>query len=374
MFAFELGPTITTAALTLAGVVGAVVLLFLLFGLFGARSLVRRELAAYFFSPVAYVVLVVFLLILGYRFYLTLERLTASGPSGTEFPMRFMFDLLPSEGESFTLSRGRQAEMLSGVAFWFIYLLIPPLMTMRLFAEERSSGTLEPLMTAPLREWQVVLSKYVACFGFYLFLWLPTLAYLPVLLGLSVPCIQPENWTMYSLLWLGGMAAVLLALVSLVFRLGTTFRAIALVLLLAGIPCAIVGCWKHYTSESAHVVEMTNLIDGWPVACTYLGLILVGAMLLAIGLLVSSLVRSQLVAALVSVAVSLALLLAGVWRYTLESGSSWGRVLYSFGVPLHISQDFGRGLIDTRHLVLYSSVALFCLFLTIRSLESRRWR
>jgi ABC-2 type transport system permease protein len=374
MFALEFNDTMTTAALTLAGVVGAVVLLLLLFGLFGARSLIRRELAAYFLSPVAYVVLVVFLGILGYRFYLTLERLTASGPSGTEFPMRFMFDLLPSEGESFTLSRSRQAEMLSGVAFWFIYLLIPPLLTMRLFAEERSSGTLEPLMTAPLREWQVVLSKYIACFAFYLFLWLPTLAYLPVLLGLSVPTFHPANWTLYSLLWVGGMAAVALALLSALFRFGTTLRVAGLILFLVGVPCAVVGGWMHFHTEPAHVVEMTNVIDGWPVACTYLGLILVGAMLLAIGLLVSSLVRSQLVAALVSVAVSLALLIAGVWRYTLEGGSTWGQVLYSFGVPLHVSQDFGRGLIDTRHLVLYSSVAVFCLFLTVRSLESRRWR
>jgi len=49
-------------------------------------------------------------------------------------------------------------------------------------------------------------------------------------------------------------------------------------------------------------------------------------------------------------------------------------VLSSFSIPLHFSQDFGRGVVDTRHLVLYSSVALFCLFLTVRSLESRRWR
>ncbi len=119
---------------------------------------------------------------------------------------------------------------------------------------------------------------------------------------------------------------------------------------------------------------MTNVIDGWPVVCTYLGLILVGAMLLAIGLLVSSLVRSQLVAALVSVGLSLALLIAGVVRYTLEGGSTLSQALYSFGVPLHVSQDFGRGVIDTRHLVLYTSVSLFCLFLTVRSLESRRWR
>ena len=40
--------------------------------------------------------------------------------------------------------------------FWLVFLFIPPLLTMRLFAEERSSGTLEMLMTAPLRDWQVV--------------------------------------------------------------------------------------------------------------------------------------------------------------------------------------------------------------------------
>ena len=50
------------------------------------------------------------------------------------------------------------------------------------------------------------------------------------------------------------------------------------------------------------------------------------------------------------------------------------QVLYFFSVPLHFSKDFSRGLVDSRHLVLYASVALFCLFLTVRSLESRRWR
>jgi ABC-type transport system involved in multi-copper enzyme maturation permease subunit len=288
--------------------------------------------------------------------------------------MQFMFNLLSAEGESFTFSRARLPEMLSGIAFWLVYLLIPPLLTMRLFAEERSSGTLEPLMTAPLRDWQVVLSKYVACFAFYLFLWLPTLAYLPVLLGLSVPTAQAA-WTPYSFLFVGGLAAVVVALLSLLPRLGTGFRLLGVLLFVAGVACAAVGGWLHYHKDAANVLDMpAPPIDPWPVVCTYLGLILVGAMLLAIGLLVSSLVRSQLVAALVSVAVSLGLLLAGVWRYSLEGGSTWAQVLYSFGVPLHISQDFGRGLIDTRHLVLYASVALFCLFLTVRSLESRRWR
>ena len=52
---------------------------------------------------------------------------------------------------------------------------------MRLLAEERGTGTLEMLLTAPIRDWQVVFAKFAACFGFYLVLWLPTLVYLPVL-------------------------------------------------------------------------------------------------------------------------------------------------------------------------------------------------
>jgi ABC-type transport system involved in multi-copper enzyme maturation permease subunit len=374
MFGLERNEAITVAALGLAGLVAAVVVLFLFFGLFRARSLVRREFAAYFLSPVAYVVLAVFLMVIGCRFYLTLGQLTETGPRGAEFPMQYMFNLLPGEGESLASNPHRLLELLSGVAFWLVYLLIPPLLTMRLFAEERGSGTLEMLMTAPLRDWQVVLSKYLACFAFYLFLWLPTLAYLPVLLGLSAPTFHPV-WTPWSILMLSGLGAVVLAVLSGLLRLGTTLRVFGVLLFLGGVGCAIAGAWLHYHQDSTHLVEMAPPpIDPWPVACTYLGLILVGAMLLAIGLLVSSLVRSQLVAALVSVALSLGLLIAGVWRHTLEGGGALAQVLYSFGVPLHVAQDFGRGLIDTRHLVLYTSVALFCLFLTVRSLESRRWR
>jgi ABC-2 type transport system permease protein len=59
--------------------------------------------------------------------------------------------------------------------FWFYFLFIFPLITMRLFAEEERSGTLETLLTAPLRTWQVVLSKYLAAMGFFTVLWLPLL-------------------------------------------------------------------------------------------------------------------------------------------------------------------------------------------------------
>src|SRR5262249_15067403 len=175
--------------LILIGLIAGIVILA---GLFKARSLLRKEFAAYFLSPIAYVVLVVFLAVTGYRFYLTLEQLTASGPKGVEYPMQFM---------------------LGDERFWLVFLFIPPLLTMRLFAEERSTGTLEMLMTSPLKDWHVVLSKYVACLAFYVLLWVPTLAYLPVLLDLHIEQADFHPvWTAYTILTLAGLAGVLIGL------------------------------------------------------------------------------------------------------------------------------------------------------------------
>jgi ABC-2 type transport system permease protein len=251
-------------------------------------SLVRRELGAYFISPIAYVVLATFLAVTGYLFYLSLGQLIAGparGPKGTSSPMQLM---------------------VSDVAFWLIYLVIPPLLTMRLFAEERSSGTLEMLLTAPVRDWQIVLSKYVACYLFYVLMWLPTLLYLPVLL----------DW--------------------------------------------------HWREAPA--------VDPWPVVSTYLGLALAGAMFLALGLLVSSLVKSQIISAFLALFVGLVFVVAGVMRPDMDTSGLAYQIVYYFTVPLHFERNFSRGLIDTRNLVFYSTVVLFCLFLTVRSLESRRWR
>jgi ABC-2 type transport system permease protein len=61
--------------------------------------------------------------------------------------------------------------------FWFAFVLIFPLITMRLFAEEFKLGTIEPLMTAPVRDSQVVLAKFLGAVFFYLVLWVPTAIY-----------------------------------------------------------------------------------------------------------------------------------------------------------------------------------------------------
>src|SRR5262249_25472319 len=121
------------------GVVGLLVLgvaIVLLVGLFQARSLFRKEFSAYFVSPVAYVMLVVFLAVLGCRFYLALDQLSQSGPQGIEFPMQYLFSILP---RGIAGSKAWLMELFSSQAFWAIYLLIPPLLTMRLFAVQRST-------------------------------------------------------------------------------------------------------------------------------------------------------------------------------------------------------------------------------------------
>jgi len=349
---------ITLASLGAVAVLAAVVLVWLAVGLFRARSLIRREFSAYFLSPIAYVVLCVFLGITGYLFAVTLGLLTASGPVGTESPMQTMF---------------------ADERFWLVFLFIPPLLTMRLFAEERSSGTLEVLMTAPLRDWQVVLSKYLACLAFYILLWLPTLIYLPALLGAQRPTFH-SVWTLWSITFVAGLGCVLIGLLMLLPRLGTAARLVSTGLLLAGALAAGVGGWMHYHADGPHLFELPVLLDPYPVLWTYVGILMAGAMFLAIGLLVSSLVRNQMVAAIIALAIGLLFIATGFWRPE-QTGTGFFQQLYFFyqhylslDVPLHFDRAFTRGLMDTQPLILYGSTALFCLFLTVRSLEARRWQ
>ena len=115
-----------------------------------------RELRAYFFSPLAWVVLFFFLLINGFIFAVIVSFLNdPRSPAGP--PLELFFG-----GTLF---------------FWLILLFIGPVLTMRLLSEELRSGSIEVLMTAPVTEAEVVVGKYLAALTFYLFLWLPTLAY-----------------------------------------------------------------------------------------------------------------------------------------------------------------------------------------------------
>src|SRR4051794_38307772 len=117
-------------------------------------TLLGREVRSYFYSPVAYVVLLFFLLLSGVDFYFQISFM-----NGRPVPYAV------------------QEAFFNSVFFWFAFVLIFPLITMRLFSEEFKLGTIEPLMTAPVRDWQVVLSKFFGALIFYMVLWVPTLAY-----------------------------------------------------------------------------------------------------------------------------------------------------------------------------------------------------
>lgn len=116
--------------------------------------LLSREIKGYFYSPVAYVVLCFFLLLTGLTFYL-----------GIQF-------LMQTTGEVTVVEA-----FFNTFVFWIGFVLVFPLITMRLFSEEFKLGTIEPLMTAPVTDAQVVLSKFFGAVVFYIILWAPTVAY-----------------------------------------------------------------------------------------------------------------------------------------------------------------------------------------------------
>jgi ABC-2 type transport system permease protein len=122
--------------------------------------LFRRELGSFFLSPIAYITMVFFLAVMGFGFWFYVN-LQQSGFTAMEFVIKLHADNL------FT---------------WIALLVVAPVITMRTFSEEKKSGTLETLMTAPVGDWEVVLAKFLGALAFYLVMWLPTLAY-PLLLN-----------------------------------------------------------------------------------------------------------------------------------------------------------------------------------------------
>jgi ABC-type transport system involved in multi-copper enzyme maturation permease subunit len=244
-------------------------------------TLVGRELRVALATPLAWVVLALFLLVQGYAFYLLLELLSQPlAPPGPA--LRAFFG-----GTSL---------------YWLFVILVVTVTTMRLVAEERRSGTFELLMTAPVTEAEVVLGKYLGALLFYAFLWLPTGVYVVLLGALAEP-----GW-----------------------------------------------------------------IDLGPVASGYLGTFTLGAACIAVGLFASATTRSQLLAAMLTFALLALLCLLGPLERHLASETL--RALCARANLFAHLDDFGRGLVDVRHLTYHASLAVFFLFSTVKLLERRKGR
>lgn len=133
-------------------------------------AILRRELVAYFSSPLAYIVLTAFLLMQGYIFYLIVSILNdPRTPSMT--PLELFFG--------------------GSIFFWLFLLFVVPVITMRLVAEERRSGTIEVLLTSPVTEGQVIAGKFLAALVFYIVLWAPTALYAVILRQYSAVDLGP---------------------------------------------------------------------------------------------------------------------------------------------------------------------------------------
>ncbi|PYM06846.1 MAG: ABC transporter permease [Candidatus Rokuibacteriota bacterium] len=227
----------------------------------------KKEMLLYFTSPVAYVVFTIFLLIVGYFFYSI-----------------FAFFTVASMQAAMNPAMGRDLNVTDGV--------------MRpLFSEERKSGTIELLLTYPVRDGAVLVAKYLAALTLY-----------------------------------------------------------ALMLFLTLLYPAIVAYFAR--------LELGPLVTG------YLGLVLMGGAFLAVGVLASSLTENQIVAAVSTFGVLLLFWIIG-WSAD-NAGGVLGKVLAHLSIIDHYD-GFAKGVIDTRDLIYYVNFIALALFLTLRSLESRRW-
>jgi ABC-2 type transport system permease protein len=247
----------------------------------------QREMKAYFVSPVAYVVLTVFLFLCGFFFYGILTAVVQNTMMQSQFGQGAQPINVP--------------EIVCRSFFGttsVVLLFMIPMLTMGLFAEEKKRGTIELLLTTPVGNFSAMMGKYLASLSFLVVMFLGSFVTISALFIYG----QPE--------------------------------------------------WK-------------------PILGAYLGLILYGAALLAVGLFISTLTENQIVAVVITFGLILVL-----WLVESFSAGAQGvakDVLSYLSVIGHLD-DFIKGVIDTGHIIYYVTFAFVGLFLTYRSLESMRWK
>ena len=237
-------------------------------------TIAAKEIYTYFVSPIAYFVLVIFSGLSGFFFYAILQRAIVRQELSTVV-MQILFRNYVS----------------------VILLFFTPAVTMRLFAEEKRSGTIELLRTSPVKDIEIVLGKFCASFILYLAM------------------------------------------------LATTFFY----------PFLILPFGK---------VDIGQMISA------YTGMILLGAAFLSFGLMVSSMTRNQIVSALTSFGI---LLVFWIISSFADRAGSLNRFFKYLSLTEHLN-DFTRGVIVVKDITYYLSFTFICVFLTIKSIESEKWK
>jgi len=251
-------------------------------------AIARKELKSYFASPIAYIVIGVFALLYGFFFTVMLSFFVRESMQMGQFGM--------GGPQSMNLNQMLIRPLLQDVAI--IVLFMMPAITMRTYAEEKRSGTIELLLTSPLTDFQIIMGKFLGALAFY--------------------CV---------------MLAVSMIHIAILFIYGRPELKVVL--------------------------------------SAYLGLVLLGASFISLGLLISSLTKNQIVAAVVTFGVFLFL-----WVINWIASFS-GPTMDTLANYLSIIQqydDFGKGVLDTSHIIYYLSFITFGLFLTAKAVDSERWR
>ncbi|MCL2779313.1 MAG: ABC transporter permease [Polyangiaceae bacterium] len=249
----------------------------------GFWPIFKRELFAFFVTPLAWVLITVFLLVQGMHFFLLVEYFASASAGG----------VTPSDQTPLQAFFGNTV-----LLYLVLFLLVPP-MTMRLFAEERRSGTVESLMTAPVSSAAVVFAKYAAALTTYVAMWAPTVLYLVIL-------------------------------------------------------------------------RRTGEVDWGVAASAYLGVFLVGAGYLSLGLLMSAMTKSQFLALVLTALIILSLFVLGVGEFIAQEGTLMHDICSYVSVWAHMN-DFASGIVDSRRLVYYGSLVLLPLFVSVRAVDAWRW-
>ncbi len=239
-------------------------------------TITKREFAGYFNSALAYIVISASLVLFGLYFFFY-------------------------QGGIWQIDRASMGRMFDFVPAWICFLTIP-LFTMRALSEEKRLGTIELLITLPVRDSEVVLGKYLGALGV-----------LVVQIGLLV--LYPV--AMFKFPW--NMGA----------------------------------------------------FDWGPFWASIFGLFLMGGAGIAIGLLFSGLTESQIVSYFATAATLLILFFVGS---LVQFVQGWPGEVISFFSFQSRFEPFARGLIDTRAVVYFISVAVLCLLVSFRQLEGRKWR
>jgi ABC-2 type transport system permease protein len=246
----------------------------------------QKEIRSYFVSPIAYLLLAIFAVIFGFFFYSATAFFVDAGMRS-----QMMGRSMPMDVNEYVIR-----PLLSNASVIGLFLI--PMISMRLFAEEKRSGTIELLFTSPLRDLEIIFGKYLAALLMY-----------ACILGLAVLNIA--------------------------------------ILFMYGKPD-----WK-------------------PLLIGFLGLILQGAALLALGAFISTTTRNQIIAGGATFAACLMLWVLD-WVSAYEQ-APWAKVVSYLSVVSHF-ESFTKGVLDSKDVVFFVSLAFFGLFLTARSLESLRWR